>query len=145
MNEYQEIKINHGLWSIFWYGTKICRLIIYINYLYIFIYIHTHTHIYKLYMYNKIYIFWVLSSFIYLFLKILFILFLDRGEQKEKERERNISVWLLLVHPPLGTWPTTQACALTGNRTSDFGSQPALNPLSYTSQGQSVILLTYFG
>ena len=40
-------------------------------------------------------------------------LFLESGE----DRERNISVWLLLVCPLLGTWPTTQACGLTGNRT----------------------------
>ena len=45
--------------------------------------------------------------------------FLERGEEKEKERERNINVWLPLVRPLLGTWPQTQACALTGNRTSD--------------------------
>ena len=40
-------------------------------------------------------------------------------------------------HAPLvGTWPTTQACALTGNRTSDpLVCRLALNPLSYTSQG----------
>ena len=44
-----------------------------------------------------------------------FYLFLDRGEEKEKERERNSNVWLPLVHPLLGTWPATQACALTGN------------------------------
>ena len=31
------------------------------------------------------------------------------------ERERNITVWLPLTWPPLGTWPATQACALTGN------------------------------
>ena len=30
-------------------------------------------------------------------------LFLDREEGREKERERNINVWLLLVHPLLGT------------------------------------------
>ena len=36
----------------------------------------------------------------------------------EKERERNINdVWLPLEHSQLGTWPTTQACTLTGNRT----------------------------
>ena len=28
------------------------------------------------------------------------------------ERERNINVWLSLMWPLLGTWPTTQACAL---------------------------------
>ena len=37
----------------------------------------------------------------------------------EKERERNINVWLPLVYPLLGTWPATQACALTGNWTHD--------------------------
>ena len=48
-----------------------------------------------------------------------FYLFLDIGEGREREWERNISVWLSLVHPQLGTWPATQACALTGNRTGD--------------------------
>ena len=43
---------------------------------------------------------------------------------------------LPLTHPQLGTWPTTQACALTGNRTSDpLVGRPALNPLNHTSQG----------
>ena len=28
-------------------------------------------------------------------------------------------MWLPLMHPLLETWPETQACALTGNRTSD--------------------------
>ena len=51
-----------------------------------------------------------------IFLKVLFIYFW-RGEEREKERERNIHVWLPLVHPHLGTWPATQACALTGNQT----------------------------
>ena len=48
------------------------------------------------------------SDFIYLFL--------ERGEGKEKERERNIHVWLPLVRPLVGSWPATQACALTGNQ-----------------------------
>ena len=52
-------------------------------------------------------------SFFKIILKILFIHFY-RGEQKEKE-ERNINVWLLLVHPILGTCPATQTCALTRN------------------------------
>ena len=38
-------------------------------------------------------------------------LFLVRGEGMEKERERNINVWLPLMHPLLGTWPTTQPSA----------------------------------
>ena len=37
--------------------------------------------------------------------------------------ERNISVWLLLVQLLLETWPATQACAPTGNQTSDSGSE----------------------
>ena len=49
------------------------------------------------------------------FLKILFIYFLEWEEGKEKE-ERNVSVWVSLVCPLLGTWPATQACALTGNQ-----------------------------
>ena len=45
-----------------------------------------------------------------------------------------------LPHPQLGTWPATQACALTGNRTGDlFVHRLGLNPLSHTSQGQEEI------
>ena len=55
----------------------------------------------------------------FLFKKI-FYLFLERGKGKEKERERNINVWLPLARPSLGSWPATQACALTRNQTSDL-------------------------
>ena len=45
-------------------------------------------------------------------------------------------MWLPLLHPLLGIWPTTLACALTENQTSDpVVHRPELNPLSYTSQG----------
>ena len=66
----------------------------------------------------------------------LFIyLFVERGREGE-ERERHINVWLPLMRPLLGTWPETQARALTGNRTGNpLVHRPALNPLSYTSQG----------
>ena len=38
--------------------------------------------------------------------------------------------------PYWGTWPATQACALTGNRTGDpLVHRPVLNPPSHTSQG----------
>ena len=38
--------------------------------------------------------------------------------------------------PPLGTWPASKACAMTGNRTGSLsGHRPMLNPMSYTSQG----------
>ena len=66
-------------------------------------------------------------DFIYLFLEI--------GEGREKERERNISVWLPLKSPLLGTWPASQACTLTGNQTKNsLLHSPALSPLSHTSQ-----------
>ena len=42
---------------------------------------------------------------------------------------------LPLTCPQLGTWPNTQAYALTGNRTGDLSvCRPVLNPLSRTSQ-----------
>ena len=57
----------------------------------------------------------------------------------EKERERIIHVWLPLTHPLLGTWPATQACALTGNQSGDpLVHRLALNPLSHTSQGPHI-------
>ena len=69
-------------------------------------------------------------------LKIIY-LFLERGEGSEKERERNIYVWL----PLLGTWPTTQACALTRNWIHDpLVLRLALKLLSYTSQGRTFSL-----
>ena len=72
----------------------------------------------------------------YSFLLKNILLFLEKGEGKEKERERNINAQLPLTHPKLGTWPTTQACALTGIRmSSPLVHRPKLNPLSYTSQG----------
>ena len=80
--------------------------------------------------------------------KKLFI-FREIGEGREKEREtsmcqRDINQ-LPLARPLLGTWPATQACALTGNPTGDsLVCRPVLNPLSLTSQGKikvSLILL----
>ena len=51
-------------------------------------------------------------------------------------------IWLPLTRPQQGTWPTTQACALTGNRTSSLSDhRPALSPLSHTSQGHLLIFL----
>ena len=52
--------------------------------------------------------------YIYIFNDLIY-LFLDRGEGREKEGEKNINVWLPLECPLLGTWPSTQACAPTGN------------------------------
>ena len=63
-------------------------------------------------------------------------IYLYSEKRREEEKERNISVWLPLARPTLGTDPTAQACALTGNQTGDLlVCRPALNPLSHTSQG----------
>ena len=79
----------------------------------------------------------VKSKFAFFFKGFIY-LFLDRGEGREEERERNINEWLPLARPLLGTWPATQACALTGNRTcSPSVCRLALNPLSHTSQGSA--------
>ena len=59
-------------------------------------------------------------NFIYLFTyKRFYVFILEKGEGRKKDRERNIGVWLPLACPLLGTWPTTETCALTGNQTSD--------------------------
>ena len=74
-------------------------------------------------------------------LNILFIcLFLERGEGREEERERNINVWLPLMCTLLGTWPATQAGALTGNRTGNsLIHRLAFNSLSHTSWGLNCV------
>ena len=53
--------------------------------------------------------------------------------------------WLPLTGPQLGSWPTTQARALTGNSTSDaLVLRLAQKPLSHTSQGNNQKLLKQF-
>ena len=78
----------------------------------------------------------IISSFFFFkFLKNIVLVSFYRGTGREKERERNISVWLLLTCPLLGTWPTTQACALTENQTNNpLVCRPVHIPLSHTSQ-----------
>ena len=52
-------------------------------------------------------------------------------------------MWLPLVHPVLGTCPSTQARALTGNRNGDpLVLRPALKPLSHSNQVYMGSLLT---
>ena len=83
------------------------------------------------------------ALFFFFFCKFKVFNYLERGEGREKERGRNINVWLPLTYPQLGTWPTTQACTLTGNRTHDllvYRTMPS--PLSHTSQGCSTAFAT---
>ena len=50
-------------------------------------------------------------------------------------------MWLPLACPLLGTWPATQTCALTGNRTGDLlVHRSVLNPLNHSSQGNKMVL-----
>ena len=50
--------------------------------------------------------------------------------------ERNID-WMPFACPQLGTWPATQACAQTRNRTINLlVHKLMLNPLSHISQGK---------
>ncbi|KAF6095131.1 hypothetical protein HJG60_012098 [Phyllostomus discolor] len=58
--------------------------------------------------------------------------------------ERNI-YQLLLACPQLGTWPTTQACALIGNGTSDLSvCRPVLNPLITPARAEPFFLITKY-
>ena len=75
--------------------------------------------------------------FIYIF-KYLIYLFLERGEGVRKRGRETLMCGCFLSTPLLKTWPATQACAVTGNQTSNpLVHSPALNPLSHTSQGQT--------
>ena len=79
------------------------------------------------------------NLYIYIFLKVLLI-FREKGTKKE--REWNINVWLPLTRPLLGTWPTAQACALTGNRTGwPLGSQAGTQSTEPHQSGPKSIFL----
>ena len=83
------------------------------------------------------------------FLRYHLFIFRERGREGEREGERrhcvvafHIVVAARLEHPLLGTWPTTQACALTRNPTNNpLVCRLALSPLSDTSQGWASFIL----
>ena len=91
------------------------------------------------------------------FKKDFIYLLFDRGEGREKGKEtlmckRNIG-WLPLACPQSGTWPTTQACALTGNPTSDLslwgtcpthGARPAMLMFSGLGHGVPRYLMKHY-
>ena len=79
------------------------------------------------------------------------IIYLEKLRDDENKKDTRINrtiglwrwsfcVWLPLTHPQLGTWPTTQACALTGSQTRGLVLRRALNPQSHVSQGWRWIL-----
>ena len=82
------------------------------------------------------------------FFLLRFYLFIsrERGWEGEGEGEKH-QLAASCTPPTPGTRPTAQACALTGNGTSDhLVHRPAPNPLSHTSQGHVVPLpvITYY-
>ena len=82
------------------------------------------------------------SQFTHLLKNILF-LFRERGREGEREGERNQCV-VASCAPPLGTWPATQECALTGSRTGDpLVCRLALNPLEPHQPGPAILVLAY--
>ena len=73
-----------------------------------------------------------------LFFKDFIYLFSESGEGRDRGKERLVCErnfnQLPLTHPQLG--PTSQACILTGNRTSNLSACRTMpKQLSYTSQG----------
>ena len=71
--------------------------------------------------------------------KILFT-FSERGRQGERERETGLPLTCL----QLGTWPATQACALTGNETCDFLGVQASTQSTEPHQPGLLLLLLIF-
>ena len=110
--------------------------------------VHTHvyTHMYDCFCSVKWQIFPLNQIREYLplvfFLTFYLFIFIERG--REGERERNINAWLPLLHHLLGTWPATQACALTGNWTSNsLVDRLALNPLSHNQPELPLVFLKW--
>ena len=72
----------------------------------------------------------------------------DKTDFKTKaiEREGDKHQCVVVFHvPSLGTWPTSQACALTRNRTGDpLVHRLVLSPLSHTSQDANAVGLDGF-
>ena len=87
-----------------------------------------------------------LKSHLSIFFRVLFI-FRERGREGERKGEKYqcvVASYTSTPPPTPGTWPTTQACALTGNQTGKpLVRRPALNPLSHTCQGTSLHFFTF--
>ena len=83
-----------------------------------------------------------LNSLIFLiFFKDFIYLFIFRERERKGERGEKHNVWSPLARPLLGIQPTTQACAVTGNQTSNpLVCRPAFSPPSHTSQGKKEII-----
>ena len=77
------------------------------------------------------------------FLRFYLFIFRERAREREREGDKHRCVrdQLLLACVQLGTWTTTQACALTGNQTSHpLVLRPVLSLPNHTSQGPGIFL-----
>ena len=84
-----------------------------------------------------------MRKFAFAFFK--FYLFIFREWEREGEKGREKYQCVVASHAPAtGDLPTTQACALTGNQTSNpLVHRPTLNTLSHTSQGTYVLMSSF--
>ena len=69
----------------------------------------------RLYRKHIYYYHLTLISLIGFFLRFYVFIFRERGKEGEREGEKHQCVVAYQAPPPGGTWPATQACALTGN------------------------------
>ena len=73
-------------------------------------------------------------AFFFFFLRF-HLFFREKGREGEREGKKHLLFASRM--PQLGTWPATQACAVTGNQTGNLlVCRLMLNPLSHTSQGR---------
>ena len=70
-----------------------------------------------------------------------FFFFRERGREEEREGEKHQCV-VTSCAPLLGTWPTIQACALTGNQTLVY--RPAPEDYSYVFVSSFLACITLF-
>ena len=79
------------------------------------------------------------------FFKRFFVYFEGEGKGREKRGRASSICGCLSCVPPLGTLPIAQTCVPTENQTSNpLLPSLVLNPLSHTSQGNSLLFWLYF-
>ena len=80
----------------------------------------------------------------YFFKDIFKFIFETEGKGGRKRGRETTMCGCLSCAPAQGTWPATQACPPTGNRTCNhLVNRPMLNPLSYINQGWRAVLTAY--
>ena len=80
-----------------------------------------------------------LPFFFFFFKRFYVFIFRERGG-RETEGEKHL--WLPLVDPQVGTWPTAQTYTVTRSQTSNLMiCKLTLSPLSHTSQSNSILFL----